>query len=266
LPIIAMTADAMAGDRERALACGMNDHLSKPLDVDSMFATLARWIKPRPGRGGRARETSVAETSGQLPTELAGIDQVAGLAACSGKTALYLRLLRTFHETQKNFVEQFKTAITDADPTAAVRMAHTLRGNAGNIGARALAQAAAQLEQACRAGEPSDGVQAHLTEVRQCLIPVLSALALLPEKKTASGAQPPQHEAELSGRLTRLRQLLAESDTAAIEALEELRRLSLDDALARRLSRVAQQLERFDFDRALALLQGEIERSTLPPE
>ncbi|MNM38569.1 hypothetical protein D3C81_493290 [compost metagenome] len=109
-------------------------------------------------------------------------------------------------------------------------------------------------------------MQAHLTEVRRCLIPVLSALALLPEEQTASGAQPPQPEAELSDRLTRLGQLLAESDTAAFEALDELRRLSLGDALARRLSRVAQQLERFDFDRALALLQGEIERSALPPE
>ncbi|MCP2068163.1 UNVERIFIED_ORG: PAS domain S-box-containing protein [Pseudomonas reinekei] len=266
LPIIAMTADAMAGDRERALTCGMNDHLSKPLDVDGMFATLARWITPRPGRGGRAREVTVADTSGQLPAELAGIDQVAGLAACSGKTALYLRLLRTFHATQKSFVEQFKTAIADADPTAAVRMAHTLHGNAGNIGARALAQAAAQLEQACRAGEPSDGVQAHLTEVSRCLIPVLSALAVLPEEKTASGAKPPQAEAELGDQLTRLGQLLAESDTAAFEALDELRRLSLDNALARRLSRVAQQLERFDFDRALALLQGEINHSALPPE
>jgi len=268
LPIIAMTADAMAGDRERALACGMNDHLSKPLDVDGMFATLARWITPRPGRGGRAREVTVAETSGQLPAELAGIDQVAGLAACSGKTALYLRLLRTFHGTQKHFVEQFETAIADADadPTAAVRIAHTLHGNAGNIGAKALAQAAAQLEQACRAGEPIDGMQAHLAEVRQCLIPVLSALALLPEEKTPIGAKSPQAEAELGDRLTRLEQLLAESDTAAIEALDELRRLSLDDALARRLSRVAQQLERFDFDQALALLQGETERSTLPPE
>jgi len=244
----------------------MNDHLSKPLDVDGMFATLARWIKPRLGRGGRPRVVTVAETSGQLPAELAGIDQVAGLAACSGKTALYLRLLRTFHATQKSFVEQFKTAIADADPTAAVRMAHTLHGNAGNIGAKALAQAAAQLEQACRAGEPSDGVQAHLTEVRRYLIPVLSALALLPEEKTALGGQPPQPEAELSDQLTRLRQLLAESDTAAFEALDELRRLSLDDALAKRLSRVAQQLERFDFDRALALLQGEIKLSAPSPE
>ena len=262
LPIIAMTADAMAGDRERALACGMNDHLSKPLDVDAMFATLARWIKPRLGREGRVPEVTVAQTSGRLPAELEGIDQVAGLAACSGKSALYLRLLRKFHTTQLSFVEQFQTALTDADPTAAMRMAHTLRGTAGNIGAKVVAQAAAQLEQACQADEPSSVVQFKLGEVQQRLMPVLGALSRLGEASLPSVEQAPQPGAKLSERLARLRQLLAESDTAAFEALDEVRRLSLDDALAQLLGRVAHQLERFDFDRALALLQGEVQRST----
>jgi two-component system, sensor histidine kinase and response regulator len=266
LPIIAMTADAMAGDRERALACGMNDHLSKPLDVACMFATLARWIKPRPRRAVVAPKVHIAEASGQLPAELEGIDQVAGLAACSGKIALYLRLLRTFLATQGRFVDQFQTAISDADPTAAFRMAHTLRGNAGNIGATALAQAAAQLEQGCREGESSDRVQAYLTEVRRHLVPVLSALSLLPENKMGLGRHSPQPDMELDEPLSRLRQLLAENDTAAFEALDDIRRFPLEYALAQRLSRVAQQLESFDFDQALALLQGEIKLSEPPLE
>jgi PAS domain S-box-containing protein len=258
LPIIAMTADAMAGDRERALACGMNDHLSKPLDVDGMFATLASWIKPRVGRPGKAPMVTGPAASEALPARLEGIDQVAGLATCSGKSALYLQLLRKFHSTQMSFVEQFQVALADADPTAATRVAHTLRGTAGNIGAKAVAQAAAQLEQACQAGESSTRVQAHLAEVGQRLIPVLNALSRLGEADPASGALAPQPVVELSGRLSRLRHLLAESDTAAIAALDDVRSLSLDEALAKRLSLVAQQLERFDFDRALALLQDEV--------
>ena len=258
LPIIAMTADAMAGDRERALACGMNDHLSKPLDVDGMFATLARWIKPRVGRPGKAPMVTGPAASEALPATLEGIDQVAGLATCSGKSALYLQLLRKFHSTQMSFVEQFQMALADADPTAATRVAHTLRGTAGNIGAKAVAQAAAELEQACRAGESSTRVQAHLAEVGQRLIPVLSALSRLVEADPASGELAPQPVAGLSGRLTRLMHLLAESDTAAIAVLDDVRSLSLDEALAKRLSLVAQQLERFDFDHALALLQDEV--------
>lgn len=259
LPIIAMTADAMAVDRERALACGMNDHLSKPLDVDAMFATLAKWIKPRLGRSGQAQELNDPQISASLPTELEGIDKVAGLTACSGKEALYLRLLRKFHATQFCFVEQFQAALADPDPTAATRMAHTLRGNAGNIGAKSVAQAAAQLEQACRAGEPSKVVQSNLSEVEQHLMPVLSALSRLGEVNPASVEQALPSGPTISGRLARLRRLLADSDTAAIGALGEMRGLSLGDALAQRLDLVAQQLERFDFERALELLQGEIQ-------
>ena len=261
LPIIAMTADAMTGDRERALACGMNDHLTKPLDVETMFATLAGWIKPRRGRRGREQEVNDPETSEQLPAELEGIDQVAGLAACSGKRALYLRLLRTFHAAQISFVEQFQAALADTDPAAAMRAAHTLRGCAGNIGAKALAQTAAQLEQACRAGETSSVVQSHLAEVQQCLMPVLNTLARLGATSPPIAQQASQPSTELKQQLTRLGQLLAESDTAAFEALEEIRRLALDVALAKRLSRVAHELERFDFDRALALLQSEVKLS-----
>ncbi|EJL96986.1 PAS domain S-box [Pseudomonas sp. GM102] len=254
LPVIAMTANAMDGDRERALSSGMNDHISKPLDVDDMFATLAKWIRPRTAAQAAPSSPDAGLPDG-LPDRLADIDMVAGLASCMGRRELYLRLLCKFRDSQTGFTEHFQAALADPDAGAARRVAHSLRGTAGNIGAKTVAQAAAALEQACQNGESATRVQALATEVESCLLPTLAALADLTANAPASMSDDLQNGPELSEQLNRLKGLLAESDTAAMEALTELRNLSLDRALAKRLALVAEQVELFDFDRALELLQ-----------
>jgi CheY-like chemotaxis protein len=250
LPVIAMTANAMDGDRERALECGMNDHISKPLNVETMFATLAKWIKPR-----AAQSPLNAGFADGLPDRPEGIDLAAGLATCMGRRDLYLRLLCKFRDTQTDFAEQFQAAQIDPDPAAAGRLAHSLRGSAGSIGAKAVAQACALLEQACQNGEPATVVQALATQVEQCLRPTLAALADLKADTTISTDDELLDESAISEQLNRLVVLLDEGDTAALDVLAALRNRSLDRALAERLTLVAAQVELFDFDRALQLLQ-----------
>ncbi|HSC82510.1 MAG TPA: response regulator, partial [Pseudomonas sp.] len=255
LPVIAMTANAMAGDRERALASGMNDHIAKPLNVAGMFATLAKWIKPRMGRQVAAQQVTAAPSVNGLLTNLEGINQVAGMAACQGRRALYLRLLRMFHSANQGFAAQFQAARADADLSAATRLAHSLRGSAGNIGATGVAQAAAALEQLCRSGAADDQVQAGLIEVERCLAPVLLALDNLVEERPVPQPRAVKLGGDLQARLARLKRLLAENDVESIEMLHELCEQAPDPVMAERLKRAAQQVERFDFDRALALLE-----------
>ncbi|MFV3333002.1 response regulator [Pseudomonas sp. NY15437] len=258
LPVLAMTANAMEGDRERAMASGMNDHISKPLNVDAMFATLARWIVPR-GRGQDAVQQTPAPLAGVLPDSLEGIDMAAGLATCMGRPELYRRLLIKFRDAQAGFPERFCSALGDADETAAARMAHTLRGTAGNIGATAIAQAAAALEQACQAGEAQAIIDDLLAALMQRLAPTLNALATLAADAAPSApAQAQQGDEQLERELARLQQLLSESDSDAIKAVERLRQRHLQPGLAQRLAEVAQQLDQFDFDRALELLRSEL--------
>lgn len=256
LPVIAMTANAMAGDRERALACGMNDHIAKPIHVATMFATLARWIKPNATRQVMVETKHTVPMVGELPAALEGIDLVAGLATCQGRSELYLRLLRTFFSTNQGFSRQFESARVDADPAAATRLAHSLRGTAGNIGALKVSTAAAELERLCQTGAADDQIGAGLAAVVLCLEPVLDGLAKLVEPQPAPKPSAQLSDAELQRRLTRLGRLLAESDIEAADMLLELQDLALAPVLAERLARVAQQLERFDFDAALALLEG----------
>ncbi|MFJ2526924.1 response regulator [Pseudomonas helmanticensis] len=250
LPVIAMTANAMDGDREHALECGMNDHISKPLNVETMFATLAKWIKPR-----AAQASLNAGFADGLPEQLEGIDLAAGLATCMGRRDLYLRLLCKFRDTQIGFIEQFHTARIDPDAGAAERLAHSLRGTAGNIGARAVAQACALLEQACHEGEPATVLQGLAMQVEHCLHPILVALADLKADTPAGTGDELQNDSAINEQLNRLAGLLDEGDTAALDALAGLRNMRLDRALEERLALVAVQVELFDFDRALKLLQ-----------
>ena len=258
LPVIAMTANAMAGDRERALACGMNDHISKPLNIEDMFATLARWIHPRAGRSAPATEVSpvtAVPTTG-LPGSLPGIDLQAGLATCMGKVELYLRLLRKFHASQQDFSTALLAAQAESDPSATARLAHTLRGTAGNIGALDVAQAASALELACQRGADEQELAQRLEQVERCLTPVLEGLSALNEPTSSldASATPPLDK-EWHTQLAHVRYLLAESDTEVLTALHKLQGLASGPRVVEQLHRVVQQAESFDFDQALELLE-----------
>jgi PAS domain S-box-containing protein len=298
LPIIAMTANAMAGDREQALAAGMNDHISKPLNVTAMFATMARWIKPaRPAAAatpapttdsGAGTSASASASASAMP-DLPGINTVAGLATSMGRPDLYRRLLGRFREGQARFRAEFDAACGSGDADAPARVAHTLRGTAGNIGAKATATAAAALEQACKAGASADEIAQRLAEVEQELAPVLAGLAALDAAGAsanaasatdaanssaaaagtdagaalaAAGGTPSdaQSDAPLSPKaaalLSQLRTLLADSDTAALDVLGDLEDLVQGQPLARQLRRASMEVERFDFDAALLALDA----------
>jgi len=136
LPVIAMTANAMAGEREKVLAAGMNDHIAKPIRVDEMFKTLARWVRP-------------AAAQPVPPPDLRpAVDSRAGLHVLEGDEALYRRLLRMFQEREADFETRFRDARAPGDNDAALRCTHDLKSVAGSLGMLTLQRAAAALEAA----------------------------------------------------------------------------------------------------------------------
>jgi HPt (histidine-containing phosphotransfer) domain-containing protein len=122
----------------------MNDHIAKPIVVDEMFATLARWVKPA---GAVTRSAAVAGVNG-LP-QPALIDKAGGLANIGGDDALYRRMLGLFRDTEANFLQRFRAAHAAGDVSAATRAAHDLKSEAGTLGMHSLQEAAAALERAC---------------------------------------------------------------------------------------------------------------------
>ncbi len=148
VPIVAMTAHTMTGDREKSLAAGMNDHIGKPIDPEQLFTTLARWIKPkRPGFPSSAY-------SGTLPLGLLpGIDSKAGLARIGGNRELYGNLLAKFRRDFSSSPEEIARMLEEGRHYDAQRIAHTLKGVAGNIGAKSVQEAAGAVEKTLAALE-----------------------------------------------------------------------------------------------------------------
>ena len=157
LPVIAMTANAMVGDREQALAAGMNDHVPKPIDVEELYGALARWLPDPPADG--APTADVVPGAGDLPP-LPGIDAAAGLHRAGGQEALYRRLLRLFERQLQRFLPELRAALDGGDYAAASSLVHSLKGAASTVGAHSIDLASQALERVLAIAEDGAALRA----------------------------------------------------------------------------------------------------------
>jgi two-component system sensor histidine kinase/response regulator len=261
MPILAMTANTMVGDRDKALAAGMNDHIAKPLNIGQMFEVLARWIKPAVERQALAGREPTAPTTPATEIQIEGIDTLAGLRVCIGNATLYRKMLSGFVSGQSGFGAACAQAIQAGDRTTATRLAHTLKGNAGNIGAVAVQAHAAMLEQALRGEAAAEAIDAHIAATLRLLHPVMGAIEAFLERSSATPALAASEQgasnatpAELSARLNDLRNLLCASEALASLRLEELCALAGDLPQRVALDNAAKALLGYDFDAALDAL------------
>ncbi len=231
LPILAMTANAMAEDRERCLEAGMNDHIAKPIAVQELIDKLRRWVRPVAGRQPATAPAMPARARGPAPgwiTELAaidGLDARLGLEQLLGREALYRDILSRFVTSQRGQADAIAQAIAAGQRDEAQRLAHTLKGLAAQIGARTLNEQAARLEEALRQGLPD-------------LAPLLAAIGHeLPGLIDAISAHlPPADPPPARGRSSirrngrrcaaRLLELLREDDTACVALFEQQQALA----------------------------------------
>jgi len=254
LPILAMTANAMAGDREKVLEAGMNDHIAKPIDVNDMLTKMARWIRPQHPESLQGAVSAVREQP-TLPA-VAGLDAERGLSIAQGNTRLYARLLRKFRDSQGQFRGQFDSALRDGDGERMTRLAHTLKGVAGTLGALEVQRAAARLEEAARDEAPEPTLTDALESVDQCLGPLLQALEDLEiDDRAAPPTTPTSSTAPRQELLARLRDLLREDDTAAMDVIDDLEALAAGQPWQGPVRRIRASLEAYDFEQALAHLE-----------
>jgi PAS domain S-box-containing protein len=256
LPVLAMTANAMAGDREKVIDAGMQDHIPKPLRVAEMYATLAKWIKPRAGGGPAAAssEHAGAQTAG-APRGLPGVDTQFGMRTAAMDAKLYRKLLIMFRDDYADFGGQFAAARAAADGGAAARLAHSLKGTAGSIGAFGVQQAAQVLEALCVPDADTGALQAALADTVRALDEVLPGLAGV-EAPAAAPRTGKAADPEWDGKLARLRTLLQANDVAAMDLAGAMAESAADPEASARLGRVEAALNRFDFDGAARELEA----------
>jgi len=259
LPIIAMTAHAMAGDREKSIEAGMVDHVTKPIDPDALFATLVKWIAPDEERAAEAapvQEQAVPAEHG-LPEDLPGIDMALGLSRVAGNQKLYTKLLLDFHRDYAASVDDILAALNEGRMGDAQRLAHTVKGVAGNIGAQNLHLAAVDVDAALK-DEDTDKARQALDPMAGRLAEVIKGLQGLAEHDQAAKAETAEAGGEmdldaLAGAMKTLAAMLAKNNPDAETALEDVQ-AALAGQFADKAQKIADSLDMFDFKGASAAL------------
>jgi signal transduction histidine kinase/CheY-like chemotaxis protein len=270
LPIIAMTANAMDADRELCRQAGMNDHVSKPIDPDALMATVMKWIKPRRAWTSEPPAQKVAAASLQnlleLP-EIDGVDIKDGLKRVGGNRRLYRDLLMKFAAKHSDAGLQISDALHIGDHSTAERIAHTVKGVAGNLGIKPVQFAAEKLEKSIRESDSATStilqdftsVLRTQTDAIEQALP-LETLALEIEPRKSFDPIAASHE------ITRLRSQLKASDGDSEETFRSLRSVLGGQVEKTRLDALGADVSNFDFTKALLKLDEIAKEHSLSPE
>jgi CheY-like chemotaxis protein len=151
LPIVAMTANAMASDRDACIASGMNEHIGKPFDMAKLVSLLIRMTGLQP-LVATSDDPQAAPSEVSTVPEIAGLDLQTALNRMSGMQSLYVRTARDFATIMDSVIPELQQCLAAGDKLKAMMRLHTLKGNAGTLGATELASEAAKLEKLCATG------------------------------------------------------------------------------------------------------------------
>lgn len=266
LPIIAMTANAMSGDREAALSAGMNEYISKPFDPEAAIALIKRITTSDPNVRGLAIPTPppLVETATRASSSQVVYDSTAARRNTGNNPALLARLMSRFDGDVADIPDRVRTAIAAGRLDEAERLAHTTKSQAATLGLNALANAAAALEAACRSGDGHGAfpLLACVTAERDAALATLRDLGTGSDDPAASSVTsiPADWQAQSLCEVETLRPLIAEADTEALSVARTLVR-SLPPLLHGLATDLTATLDRYDFHRAsdaLAAIEARI--------
>jgi CheY-like chemotaxis protein len=246
VPVLAMTASVLLADRELCLAAGMNDHISKPVDVGELYGKLAATLGGRPA--------TAAAVPPKLPLGELPLDRAAALARLNDNEMMYGRLLERFAVNQRDAIAAIRAAMAANDTATARRLAHTLKGLAGNVGAMRLARCAADAETAIAAGADAG---AALGSLNDALEEVLAIIANEP-RPAAAPVDGSAGIEEFETAVATLGRLLADDDAEAVHYLEVQRALLASHLPPDAFGRLDQLIGRYCFEEAIELLNATI--------
>ena len=272
LPIIAMTAHATTGEKEKCLNAGMDDYVSKPIDLERLYSVLLKWIEPHVEYRGTESESSDSPVLSEpspfntlFSESVPGIDFRFGLQQVVGNETLYAKLLREFLVDYTDVTDVIKNALDKGDIDVARRLVHTLKGVAGHMGAMELHAAARELESGIQGNVPVskedvlrnfEKAMAEVVHSINTLEPVLCEIEGAGHTSTLSLSQPApsalSDNPKVKPLLIELATLLEEGDTEAERYMSTLKRFLRNPGfvIGRIMTTLEEQIHHYNFEDA----------------
>ncbi len=264
IPILGLTADAMAGVREKCIKAGMQDFVTKPIDPDDIFGAIVNWVQPDNVKGEMKAEKSKADVRGkseqvkiELP-KIAGLDIENGVKRVAGNRKLYMKILLQFAENNREFAGNVLKAVENKDQELAVRTAHTLKGVAGNIGASEVFKITKDLEGLLHKDITDLGaIKKLLDKVNKLLIPLIETIDKFRKKQAVcEKAEALDLDVEkVKLMVTELADKLKEYSTDSSESFDELKALLTGHGYEIQIMELEKHINAYDFENALEVLE-----------
>jgi len=263
LPILAMTANASEADRKLCLEAGMDEHITKPINPEHLFQTLLHWIKPnKPSennvnevKGSTIHYASSKESIEKIPN-IKGVNTKLGLKLAAGKQSLYIKMLKTFASDQLYAIEQLIHALAEHDYLTAQRIAHTLKGTSGSIGAEFLQNNAGEIETLAKNNVNVTQILEKVKLIQPELSRIIGEINQSFENTAKNDVTDIDANIQLApDLLKKLLYLIQENDTEAQSLLENNAAAFKQHWGAETYQKVLNALEDFDFDSALETIQ-----------
>jgi len=253
LPIVAMTADAMVGVKEKCLEIGMQDFVTKPINPDELFGALVKWIKPGEQLAVGSSQSTVhspqsakkKDQNVEIPA-IPGLNIEAALKRLNNKKSLYLNILNKFVDNNKEVVKEISTTYNKKDYDTAKRIIHTLKGVSGNIGADSIHELSKIVEQDIeehKDEEVRNGLLALDQQIQQLIIAISDSLGIKEEKETVE-----LDKEKVLELLPQLKELLVKKSPKAKVLLKELEEAGLSGM---EFDELVSKLNKYDFKNAI---------------